>query len=284
MAKIEFSGRGAGPGSEGDEGYWFVFRGDQLLVSVGTAARCGIPLLTELGMKPVNRHYLGRFENRHCYAAEAPEGAEPSGNLEFHTLLDLFYRLDEGWFTMAGTAFQIVHFDRTHRYCGRCGCPTQASEKERARVCPGCGLIGYPRISPSMIVAVIRDDKILLARSPRFKGGFFSVLAGFVEPGETLEECVKREVREEVGIGVGNIRYFGSQPWPFPHSLMVGFIADHEAGEIVADPDEIVDAGWFSAERLPEIPGKISIARRLIDWFVESRRSQGGADGMVDHA
>jgi NAD+ diphosphatase len=273
MRKIDFPASFSEPGNKDDEGYWFIFRGEKLLVRVGENDRCGIPLLTGLaglGMEPAHCHYLGRFENRCCFTAEAPERVEPAGNMKFHTLRELFYRVNDEWFGLAGYAFQIVHFDQTHRYCGRCGNKTEASRSERARVCRACGLVSYPRVSPSMIVAVIREGKILLAQSPRFKGGFYSVLAGFVEPGETLEECVKREVREEVGLDVKNIRYFGSQPWPFPHSLMVGFIADHEKGEIVPDPNEIADAGWYAADQLPEIPGKISISRRLIDWFVEN--------------
>ena len=134
---------------------------------------------------------------------------------------------------------------------------------------PQCGLVNYPRLSPAVIVAVIKDHQILLATSPRFKAAFYSVLAGFVEPGETLEECVKREIREEVGLEVKNIRYFGSQPWPFPDSLMVGFTCEYAKGELTLDQNEILQAAWFEADKLPPIPGKISIARKLIDWFVE---------------
>jgi NAD+ diphosphatase len=119
-----------------------------------------------------------------------------------------------------------------------------------------------------VIVAVIRGKRILLARARRFPPGFYSVLAGFVEPGETLEECVSREVREETGIEVKNLRYFASQPWPFPHSLMVAFTAEHAAGEITVDPSEIVEASWYSADALPHLPDPITVARKLIDWFV----------------
>jgi len=261
------------PKEKSGKSYWFIFRGDELLVNLRRDDLCDIPLIddfTELGITPIRKQYLGKYENHCCYSAEVPEDVKPPGNMEFYTLRQLFYRMENDWFLAAGYAFQIAQFDRTHRYCGRCGNKTEDLETERAKKCPGCGLINYPRVSPSMIVAVIKEDKILLARSTRFKGGFYSVLAGFVEPGETLEECVKREVKEEVGIDVKNIRYFGSQPWPFPHSLMVGFIADYDKGEIVIDPEEIVEAGWYSAAGLPEIPGKISIARRLIDWFIEN--------------
>ena len=131
-------------------------------------------------------------------------------------------------------------------------------------------MLAFPRISPAVIVLVERDGQVLLARSPRFTANFYSVLAGFVEPGETLEDTVHREIEEEVGIKIRNVRYFGSQPWPFPDSLMIGFTAEYESGEIRIDKAEISEAGWFYPENLPAIPGKISIARRLIDWFIET--------------
>jgi NAD+ diphosphatase len=137
-----------------------------------------------------------------------------------------------------------------------------------AKECPQCGLIDFPRISPAVIVLVERDKKVLLARSSRFKDELYSVLAGFVDPGETLEEAVRREVKEEVNIEVSNIRYFGSQPWPFPDSLMIAFTAQYSGGEIHVDGTEILDTNWFDPDKLPTIPGKISIARALIDWFV----------------
>lgn len=261
------------PEEKSGKSYWFVFRGDKLLVNLRENDLCDIPLIddsAELGMAPIGKKYLGKYEDSLCYSAGVLEDVKPPANMEFLTIRQLFYRMEDELFHAAGYASQIVEFDRTHRYCGRCGRQTEDVETERAKRCPGCGLTNYPRVSPSMIVAVVKENKILLARSTRFKRGFYSVLAGFVEPGETLEECVKREVREEAGIEVKNIRYFGSQPWPFPHSLMVGFIADYDKGEIVIEEEEIVDAGWYSAADLPEIPGKISIARRLIDWFIEN--------------
>jgi NAD+ diphosphatase len=126
----------------------------------------------------------------------------------------------------------------------------------------------FPRISPAVIVLVEHEDMILLARANRFQGELYSVLAGFVEPGETLEEAVRREIKEEVGIDVKDIHYFGSQPWPFPDSLMIAFTASYAGGDIKVDGDEITTAGWFKAGNLPEIPGSISIARKLIDWYV----------------
>jgi NAD+ diphosphatase len=186
----------------------------------------------------------------------------------------LFTEYGELFFRIAGTGSQLLTWDRTHKFCGACGALNTESTVERAKVCPSCGLVQYPRISPAVIVAIVKGDRILLARGARFRNTeMFSVLAGYVESGETLEECVQREVREEVGIEVGNIAYFSSQQWPFPHSLMVGFTAEHRAGGIREDGVEILEAGWFTADNLPRIPEKPSIARRLIDWFVDSRRS-----------
>ena len=148
-----------------------------------------------------------------------------------------------------------------------------------ANECPGCGFLSFPRISPAVIVLVEKENRVLLARVKRFTTELYSILAGFVEPGETLEETVQREVEEETGIKVKNIRYFGSQPWPFPDSLMIGFTADYESGEIKIDETEIVDAGWYDPDRLPTIPGKISIARELLDWYVNAKLS--GTDTRV---
>jgi NAD+ diphosphatase len=187
-----------------------------------------------------------------------------------NTLRRFFGTLDETLIWTAGRANQLIHWSREHRFCGKCGHETEDSRGERAKICPICGLINYPRVSPAIIIAVIKDNQILLARNKRFKNKFFSVLAGFVEPGETLEECAQREIFEEVNLRVKNIRYFGSQPWPFPNSLMVAFTADYGGGKIKEDKLEIIEAGWFSADQLPSIPPRMSIARKLIDWFVEN--------------
>ena len=162
---------------------------------------------------------------------------------------------------MAGRAKQIVEWHRTHRFCGRDGTETVPRLAELAKECPRCGMLFYPRLSPAVIVLVKRGDDVLLARSPGFPPGMYSVLAGFVEPGESIEETIEREVCEEVGVEVKNVRYFGSQLWPFPNSLMIGFIADYAGGELRVEPSEIEDAGWYSADDLPTLPPKVSIAR-----------------------
>ena len=265
------------PGLSHDDGvapgFWLVFRESSLLVSMDDSPTL-IPFAVEipsLDLRAGQAHFLGTAEGHPCLAAEVPAGAFPPEGWRFVGLRSLFSAVSDSFFGVAARAFEVVEWDRTHRFCGRCGAPTRAKEKERARECPACGLPSYPRISPAVIVAVTRGDRILLARAPRFPPGLYSVLAGFVEPGETLEECVRREVREETGIEVRAIRYFASQPWPFPNSLMIAFIAEHARGEIVIDSAELVDAGWYTAGALPQIPDRITVARRLIDWFTSGR-------------
>jgi NAD+ diphosphatase len=182
--------------------------------------------------------------------------------------------LEDTHFALAGRAIQLLDWDRSHRYCGRCGTPTEAKTEERARVCPACRLPAYPRLAPAVMALVRREGEILLARSPHFPPGMYSALAGFVEPGETLEQCLAREVEEEVGVRVSRIRYFASQPWPFPNSLMVAFVCDWAAGEIRPQAGEIEAANWYKVLHLPRLPSKISIARRLIDAVVEEMRGE----------
>jgi len=263
------------PPSEREEpAWWFTFQGNKLLVYLESSS-ISIPYLLdfkELGLTPLGQHYLGRLDKQHCYAVELAEGTAPPTGMSFEGLRQVYGRLDEDLFWIATRAVQVVDWDRTHQFCGQCGTPTKTSLIERAKECPRCGLLHFPRLSPAIIVLVEHGQELLLARSRHFLPGMYSVLAGFVEPGETLEEAVAREVKEEVGLMVKEIKYFGSQPWPFPHSLMIGFTAKYHGGEISLQDPEIEDAGWFTADNLPTIPGKISIARKLIDWFVEKQR------------
>jgi NAD+ diphosphatase len=256
--------------------WWFVFRGNRLLVKVEDGS-ASLPLLTDfsdLGLSVIRRQYLGRIDGRHSYSVELDGEAQAPEGWTFQGLRRLFGLLPESLFWVAGAAVQIVDWDRCHQHCGRCGAGTRDKPKERAKECLECGLLSYPRISPAIIVLVERDDTLLLARSRRHPQGLFSVLAGFVEPGETLEGAVAREIKEEVGIDVRDIRYFGSQPWPFPNSLMIAFTCHYAAGEIVLEEEELAEAAWYSVGDLPPIPPKISIARRLIDWFVDQQDPQ----------
>lgn len=186
-------------------------------------------------------------------------GAEPT------PLRAIFTLAGPERFALAGRATQLLDWQANHRYCGRCGTPTEIMAGEPAMRCPACGLLAYPRLSPAVMVLVRDGEKLLLARSPHFKPGVYSALAGFVEPGETLEQCAVREVREEVGVEIVNLRYFSSQPWPFPNSLMIAFFADYAGGTITPQPGEIEDAGWYLPAELPLLPDPVSIARRLID-------------------
>ena len=198
-----------------------------------------------------------------------PLEAEPElDGAELVGLRDFFAVAPEPLAAAAGRAAQIVEWELGHAFCGRCASPTDASETELARICPSCGATYYPRITPAVIMLVEHDGRVLLARRAGLKLPFFSVLAGFVEPGETLEETVRREVREEAGIEVGDVRYFGSQPWPFPSQLMIGFVARALGDELRIDENELAEAGWFRPGELPAIPGPFTIARRLIDDFV----------------
>jgi NAD+ diphosphatase len=211
---------------------------------------------------------LGERDGEACFARGLEEGeAAPAGTRPV-ALRQLFGALDEEDFGIAGRALGLTAWDRDHRWCGRCGGKTDRSGAERVRVCAGCGHGAYPRLSPAVIALVERDGRALLARNARTRMPFFSTLAGFVEVGETLEEAVVREIREEAGIEIGDVRYFGSQPWPLTGSLMVGFTARWASGEIVAAPEEIAEAGWFAPDAMPQLPGRLSIARALIDDFV----------------
>ncbi len=261
------------PEERSEPAWWFVFQKSKLLVyQEPPSAKLPYLLdLEELGLTPLSKHYLGRLDNRPCYTAEVAEGTTPPAGMTFEGLRRLYGFLDEDLFWVATRAVQVVDWDRTHHFCGRCGVPLNRKTTERAKECSQCGLLYFPRLAPAIIVLVQRGDQLLLARSRHFMPGMYSVLAGFVEPGESLEEAVVREVREEVGIEVKDIHYFGSQPWPFPHSLMIGFTATYAGGEISLNDDEIENAGWFEVGNLPQIPGKISIARKLIDWFIEKQ-------------
>jgi NAD+ diphosphatase len=229
--------------------------------------RAGKVLVAERDGFGGDRYFLGDFAGVACWAEQVPDDVPDDG--AFTDLYSLFGRLDETEWSVAGRAVQIVDWARSHRFCGRCGTRTVHSDNDRSMRCPSCALLAFPRLAPAIITLVTRGDEALLARGVQFRGPMFSCLAGFVEPGETLEQAVAREVREEVGVGIDDIRYWGSQPWPFPHSLMLGFRARWTEGEIVIDPVEIAEAGWFTRDALPNIPPRISIARKLIDLWIE---------------
>ncbi len=215
--------------------------------------------------------FVGTLDGTDCWAAGVAEGTEAPDGGRWESLRAMGASLAVPAWNAAGRAVHLVDWARTSRFCGRDGTATVPSAGERAMRCPACGLRAYPRVAPAVIVLVHRPGEVLLARNGGFGGRMFSVLAGFVEPGETLEDTVHREIAEEVGVRLHPPIYAASQPWPFPHSLMVGFTAEWAGGEIQVDGDEIVEAAWYAPERLPELPPRLSIARRLIDAWLAAR-------------
>ncbi|GAA5174272.1 NAD(+) diphosphatase [Niveibacterium umoris] len=255
------------------EDLWFVFQDSALLVQEASPA-CVLPdgaVLRASGVVTTECRCVGKLGAAYCWVASIADRELPVG-LVAEPVRRLFNRLPDDLLAIAGRAQQILEFDRTHRYCGACAAEMRAHDGGRARACPACGHSAYPRIAPAMMVLVKRDGpggrELLLAHGAKFPGTMYSALAGFVEPSESLEACIRRETREEVGVEVCNLRYFGSQGWPFPHSLMVAFVADWAGGEIACQPDEIVDAQWFALDALPQLPHRLSIARRLINAVV----------------
>ncbi len=216
------------------------------------------------------RHYLGRLDAIDCWAYQLPEAPPGWRAVGLRAAMLQFPAALMG---VASRAAQVLEWDRAHRFCGVCGTPTEPAAHERARKCPACGHSAYPRLSPAMMVLVWRGRELLLARAPHYAKGMYSALAGFVETGESLEECVHREVAEEVGVRVRGLRYYGSQSWPFPHSLMVAYTAEWTGGDIVRQEDEIEDAGWYDIDALPGVPPRFSIAGHLIRDTAEALRA-----------
>ena len=257
----------AAPAEPAAPALWFAFHKAELLIAQSAGGVC-LPHcrdLAELGLSSVRRIYLGTYAGSHCYVSElAHADALPDG----HTLQGLRAVLggpDPALGNLAGRAFQIMEWDRNHQYCSRCGTPTEVRSDERSRVCPSCRYTTYPPVSPAIMILIVRGREILLARKKDWPQGRYSALAGFVEPGEELEDTVHRETREEVGLEIKNLRYFGSQPWPFPHQLMIAFTADYAGGDITPDGIEIEEAAFFDVGKLPNLPAGISISRRMID-------------------
>ena len=268
-------------GLDQDEALYFVCLGDEML----SVSEQGLPRpVTASEFRWVDlevsyKHYLGRWENRACFAlaAERPAAGGPLEGFAVTGLRAWLGRVEPDFFGLAGRAKQIVEWHRDHRYCSRCGSLNDEHPTDRAKHCNECGLTTYPRLSPSIIVLVRNGEEMLLARNVAWPNGMYSTLAGFVEPGESIEQTVHREVGEEVGLRVKNLRYLGSQSWPFPNSLMLGFHADYAAGEIAYHDGEITDARWFHFGELPNVPGGTAISRWLINAFIdEMKNRQGG--------
>ncbi|MCP4119315.1 MAG: NAD(+) diphosphatase [Desulfobacteraceae bacterium] len=248
------------------KGLAFLIHEDRLLL-MADGASLRLPLVGELPAPATGRWFANHLR-MDCFVCPIPKEFPLPDAARLLTLRQLFDLIDDHLYILAGRAVQILNWDLSHQYCGCCATPMEEKKGEIAKICPSCNAISYPRLSPAVIMTVERDDEILLGRSPHFPKEMYSTLAGFVEPGETLEQAVQREIREEVNVEVEDVRYFGSQPWPFPHSLMVGFTTRYAGGDIIPDPGEIEDARWFHRDALPKLPSRISIARKLIDNFL----------------
>jgi NAD+ diphosphatase len=258
-----------GPGP----GRWYLVNESEVLVGPDGE----IPSAPPADLVTTSPLYMGTFEGRHCWAVGVGRDLALPDGYRWEHLRSMGQRIPREEWMLAGRAVQLVAWLDTHRFCGRCGHATVLASGERATRCPNCGLTNFPRLAPAVIVLVHRGDQVLLGQGRNFTGRMFSALAGFVEPGETLEEAAIREVKEETGVDIADLTYFDSQPWPFPHSLMIGFHARWVGGDIVVQPSEIVEARWFSANGLPELPPPLSIARRLIESWLNGVGPAGSA-------
>lgn len=257
-----------------DKGFWFIFRKADLLDS-GESGEYELPLISspeELGISTVSSIYLGKLDGKNLWACEA-SGKDEAGNSgktghRYRNIREFFPDMNNEMISLALRALHLKNWNMNWKFCPSCGGELKLSETERAKICKSCSGIHYPVMSPAIIVAVRKGNKLLLANNKKFPNrSRYSILAGFVEAGESLEETVHREVFEEVGIAVKNIKYFGSQNWPFPHSLMIGFTAEHDSGEIKEDNVEIAHADWYGVNDMPAIPPFGSISRLLIEDF-----------------
>jgi NAD+ diphosphatase len=247
------------------EELWFIFKDSKLLINQAT----GKPTQEKTMLLGFSL-YLGIFNNMHVYAAETIDSNTPYKCI-WEDIRSLFGKLDDTLLALAGKASQLLLWERAHQFCGQCGARTTKKNNERAKECKTCSLLFFPKICPVVIALIQKNDEVLLARAANFPMGFYSALAGFVESGETLEQCIHREVFEEVGLVIDNLHYFGSQPWPFPNSLMIGFTCQWKSGEIRNNPTEILDARWFKKDNLPLLPPDYSLSRIMIEAFRNDR-------------
>ncbi|WP_406661436.1 NAD(+) diphosphatase [Methanolobus sp. ZRKC3] len=254
--------------------YCFAFMGRSLLlICENNSLR--LPLtedLENIDANIIGKQYLGEYGECSCFSFELEHSSFENDSVRFHELRKLTGILDDPIASLAARAVHVMEWDRKTRFCGFCGSKTEQRANERAKECPECGLLFFPKISPAIIVMIEKEDKLLMARSPYFPEGIYGLIAGFVEPGESIEEAVVREVYEEVGISIKDIEYFGSQPWPYPDSLMIRFTAKYSGGEICIDNVEIEDAGWFTMDEMPSVPGTSSISGQLVEYFLQKHR------------
>lgn len=257
--------------------YWFVFCKDELLLRREADGRHTVPYGAEPPVRITERdtvHRLSPLDGEECRTVRIGNPVAAGGHFALTALRSAYDLLPREFYLKAGKGEEILYWDENTRFCGACGAP-MVLHTDISKRCTSCGKEVWPRLATAVIVLVRRGDDVLLVRARDFRGKYYGLVAGFVETGETLEECVRRELAEETGIGVENIRYFGSQPWPYPCGLMIGFYADYVAGDLHLQREEIACGGWFGRDELPEIPGKVSMARMLIDAWLEGRLADG---------
>ncbi len=252
--------------------YWFLFRGNEILVQE-QATGLTLPMIDETALASLGPGavlFLGTLRGVSCLASEVGAERELLTGWRAIGIRELFGHLDDDAYGVVGYASQILHWQRASRFCPACGHPLGELGEQWMRHCTNCDHIGYPLVSPAILALVHDGPNALLVHKPGW-GARFSIVAGFVEPGESLEQCVQREVLEEIGVEVTDIAYVSSQPWPFPHQLMIGFTARYAGGEICPDQAEIDRAAWFRFDHLPDLPAPLSLSRQLIDRWASAQ-------------
>ena len=251
--------------------WWFVFYKDQLLLkkqnnelTIPCNEQPPIPIPADAHV-----HEICTLEGHPCKAFTVSHPIEESDEYSMTGLRASYDFIPLKQYQTAGKAFEILHWDRHSRFCPVCGTKTEMKEPIMKK-CPACGNEIYPSISTAILVLIRKEDSLLLVHARNFKGTFYRLVAGFLETGETLEECVIREVKEETGLDIKNITYFGNEPWPYPSGLMVGFIADYAGGEISLQDEELSSGAFYTRDNLPELPRKLSLARKMIDWWIKN--------------
>ena len=247
--------------------YWFIFFNDQLLLQK-KGETYTIPYSINPPVPVKNVLEVNLLEDMPACAASVDTPLEETAEYLPMGLRASYDYLDPVLHKIAGKAYELIYWDQHSRFCPSCGTKT-VMQTTISKQCPNCKYEIYPGVSPAILVLIRKGDAILLVHARNFRGSFYGLVAGFLETGETLEECVRREVMEETGLEINNITYFGNQPWPYPSNLMVGFIADYVSGTIRLQDEELSEGAFFSKDNLPELPRKLSLARKMIDWWLE---------------
>ncbi|EOS16783.1 MULTISPECIES: NAD(+) diphosphatase [Parabacteroides] len=247
--------------------YWFIFFNNQLLLQK-KGETYTIPYSINPPVPVKNVLEVSLLEDMPACTASVDTPLEETAEYLPMGLRASYDYLDPILHKIAGKAYELIYWDQHSRFCPSCGTKT-VMQTTISKQCPNCKYEIYPVVSPAILVLIRKGDAILLVHARNFRGSFYGLVAGFLETGETLEECVRREVMEETGLEINNITYFGNQPWPYPSNLMVGFIADYVSGTIRLQDEELSEGAFFTKDNLPELPRKLSLARKMIDWWLE---------------